>query len=225
MKPSSAAAPITTYKQGEAILCLTKTNSVLIALSQPEFGAGQPPAVFVLVANTSPRPFVLGPASVRVLGDGKPVRIYTYEDLKRGIEKEASREAFRAVMAAVGDSMSASSPTVSTTSGNYSMYGSSGWTAHGNFSANTHTYDPAAQAAARAAIDQRTDNWLARIAANKATQVNSLDWILRENTLQPGTYAGGLVKLHPEDLKNVRVVLFTVQAGEEAHEFPLEVSK
>jgi len=26
-------------------------------------------------------------------------------------------------------------------------------------------------------------------------------------------------------LKNVRVVLFTVQAGEEAHEFPLEVSK
>ena len=223
LKPAAAAAPMTTYRQGQAILCQTKANGVLLAVSKPEFKPGDPPALFLLVLNNGAAPFLLAPSAVSVSAEGRPVRVYTYEELRGTIDKSASRKNFWTRVAAVGAAMSDSPPTRSETTGKFNVQGPYGREAYGNFSSTTYTYDPAARAAARAANNRQTREALADIEFSKAVQVDNLGWILRENTLDPGTYAGGVVKLHPEDLKDARVVLVTVQAGDETHEFPLEV--
>lgn len=225
MKPASAAASITSYQQGQAILYQNRASEVLLGLAKPDFKPGDPPAMLLVVRNNSPAPFLLAPSSLSVTADGRPVRVYTYEELKTGIDKQASRKSFWNGLAAGMSSMSANSPTTSKTTGSYTIRDNYGNQAGGDYTATTVTDDPAATAARRGEINNQAAATRREIQATNATQIQGLSSILRENTLAPGAVAGGVVKLHPEDLKDAQAVSITVQAGDEAYEFPLEVLK
>ncbi len=216
---------MTSYYQGQAVLYQVKASEVLLGLAKPDFKPGDPPAMLLVVRNNSAAPFLLAPSSLSVTADGRPVRVYTYEELQTGIDKSASRKSFWNGLAAGMSSMSGNSATTSKTTGNYTIRDDYGNRAGGTYTATTVTDDPAATAARRAAINNQAAATRREIEFDKVTQLQGLSSILRENTLAPGAMAGGVVKLHPEDLKGAQAVSITVQAGDEAYEFPLEVLK
>lgn len=214
------------YEQGVAVLRSSKTNLVVVRLLSSEFSneTNAMPAFFVAVANGTDNAIDFSTANVTATSGGERVKVYSFEDVQKRIKREAALMAFAVAMNAAGQSMQASMPQTSYSSGSVNAYGTGGY-ARANYSGYATTYNPAATAAAQAQINANSQNQMAMIAAARNAQLNDTGALLRRNTVAPGNVAGGVVKLHAQDIRSGHPLVLTVTVGPEVHEFKFNVTR
>jgi hypothetical protein len=214
------------YEGGVPILKSVKRDTVIVRLLTPEFSkdVNALPAFFVAVANGGTGAFDFSTSNITATCGSAPVRVYTAADVQKRIEHEAAMLAFATALNGASQSMQASMPQQTYTSGYASAYGSGGY-ANANYYGTSTTYNPAATAAAQAQINANTSQQMATIAGLRNAQLNGLGSMLKRETIAPGAFAGGVVKLHAEDIRNGQIVTLHVQTGSEVHDFLFAVGR
>ncbi len=224
------------YEQGIAVLKSYKTNGAVVRLLTNEFKSENPPAFYVAVANYSDKPFLFSTDNISLTTNGRLIKVFTYEDLKRKIELDQALMGLAIGLNAMSQSMMAAQPSYSYTSGyaNNSFYGnfnnwsSGNWgnfrgTSHGYYSSSTTTYDPAKTAIAQSAINANMTQQLAGVAATSNIQLNNLDVILQANTVNPGEYRGGVIKIDPSYITSGAHLILRIRTPQDNHEFYFDI--
>ncbi len=220
-----------TYTEGAAKLESRGKNGVEVVVTTlpNKIPSGQPGCVIVSVVNFSRTPFNFDTDNITISHAGKPLRIFTYEQLRQKEETRATMLAVASGLNAAGQSMRANTPTTTYGSGNYygstqSSYGS-GYrpvSYSGSYYGSSTTYNPAQAAAANAAIDANTSAQMSDIAATRDANIDSLSNVIRKTTVKPGNFYSGLAMFkipYPgSSLKEIEVVVETLG---EKHVFPL----
>jgi hypothetical protein len=221
--PNNPIKPI--YEQGAAVLRSQKKHAVVLRLLTPEFrtrGFDGLPTFYVAIANLGDHELDISTANITATAAEKPVHVYTFEELKREIKHEADEQRTALAMAAAAQSIAASVPQQTYSSGTATAYGKSGTTSV-NYNQVATTYNPAATAAAQAQINASMVNQMAAAAASQAVNMDSLGGMLRRNTVLPGQVAAGVVKLDPDELSSSRPLVVLVTVDGETHEFVFKV--
>jgi hypothetical protein len=182
------------------------------------------PALFISFRNKSRSSIDFSTDNLSATSGGSKVKIYTYEELERIIQQQAAAMAFATAMSAASQTMAASMPQTTYSSGTASAYGSGGY-AYGSYSGASTTYNPAATSAAVSQINSNAANQMRGIAETRDAQVVNLSEILRRNTVRPGEAVGGLVKFKNSDLKTGKPFRLVATVNGENHEFLFEVGK
>lgn len=221
---SESQSPV--YEQGVAVLQSQQTNGVVVRVLTPEFTSetNSLPALLIYVSNGTDKSFDFSANDIEVLSGKSRVKVYSYEEMQKRIKRESALLAFALAMNAAGQSMQASMPKTSYTSGSVNAYGAGGYS-YANYSGYTTTYNPAAAASAQAQINANMMNQMSMVATTRSIQLNDTGSFLRRNTVMPGKMAGGVVKLHAQHIKKGKPLRLRVTAGGEAHEFALDVGK
>lgn len=215
-----------TYEQGIAVLRSVKTHGVVIRLLSTGFSneTHNLPALFVGFANGSEHSIDFSTKNISCKSGSQTVKIYTFEELEKKIKHEAAMMALALALNSASQSMAASMPQHTYSSGTVSAYGSGGY-AQGYYSGFSTTYNPAANAAAQAQINANTMNMMASVASSRDIQLNNLSSMLRRNTVNPGSFVSGIVKLHSEDITARQPLRLVVNVDAEEHEFIFDISK
>ena len=215
-----------TYDQGIAVLKSIKTHGVVIRLLTSIFSneTRELPALLVGFFNGSDHAIDFSTQNISCISGSKTVKIYTFEELEKKIKSEAALLAFALAMNSASQSMAASMPQQTYSSGTVSAYGSGGY-AHGSYSGYSSTYNPAASAAAQAQINANTMNMMTAVGSSRNIQLNNLSSMLRKNTVDPGEFVSGVVKLNATDIIAGEPLRLIVSLDSENHEFIFDVSK
>lgn len=161
----------------------------------------------VLIVNSGKTAFNFGLENVTAFnGAGKPLRLYSREDVERHARVKAAWRKAAIAMSAAGESMSASLPTQTsyngTYSGNstYSVQNPSGQrvgTLYGNTTGYTSgtitTYNPAATIAAQQAINANTDANVRATNSLLQDEMAAAQGMLATTTICPKSMYSGLV--------------------------------
>lgn len=223
----SSASPVrATYEQGTAVLKSQKTNGVVVRVLTGQFSKETHalPAFYVAVSNAGEKEIDFSTANVSALSGKNRVEVYTFEAMEKKIKREAAMMAFALAMNSASQSMAASMPQTTHSSGSVYATGTGG-SARAVYSGTTTTYNPAAASAAQAQINAQTMNQMSMVASARDIQLNNLGSMLRRNTLAPGAFAGGVVKLHAEDIQSGEPLKLVVSVGGEPHEFVFDIGK
>lgn len=223
---SNLNAVDTTYEQGVAVLKSVKSHAVVLRVLSTSFSneTRELPALLVGFANGRDHAIDFSTQNISCRSGDRVVKVYNFEELEKKIKKEAALLAFALAMNSASQSMAASMPQHTYSSGTVSAYGSGGF-AHGSYSGYSTTYNPAASAAAQAQINANTMNMMTAVASSRNIQLNSLSSMLRRNTVGPGEFVSGVVKLHAEDIVAGQPLRLVVSLGSENHEFIFDISK
>ncbi len=221
LAPSRANPSPAIVEHGRALLRSSKTHAVAVVLLTPQYEARMSalPAFLVVAANGGETPLPFSPGNVRAFSGDTEVKLYTYRELAWRINLAAERQAETIGENAAADFMEAHSSQV----------------------AQSHTFDLPAITTGRFQPTTATpvvDPALATVALNQmvktsqgvaesitAPQLDQLEGLLRENVIEPGQRAGGMVKLHPEDIKSGLPLKLVVSIGDEKHEFLFDAGK
>lgn len=222
--PGNARAPI--YNSGVPTLIEVKRNVVIVQPLTPEFSKDTAalPTFFVLVGNRTNAPLDFSAANISATSDNRPVELYTYATLRHRIEHDADMQRLAFALAGGMQSMAAAMPQQSYTTGNAYAYGSGAY-ASGTYSGFTTTYNPAATAAAQTQIERNMAHQMAAVASVSKLQINSLGAMLRRDTIEPGRFAGGTVKLHARDIRSGAPLVLHVSIGGDEYRFVFTVGK
>jgi hypothetical protein len=221
----SSSSPIrATYEQGTAVLVSQKTNGVVLRVLTAEFSKNTLPSFYVAVSNGGDSEIEFSTSNLSAFSGKERVRVYTYEELDKKIRREAAMAAAAAAMNGASQSISASMPVTTYSSGSAYSSGSGGY-AGATYYETTTAYDPAAAAAAQAQINAQTTSQMSMIASARNIQLDNLGSVLRRNTLRPGASMGGVAKLHSEDIESGQPLEIIVSIGGETHEFVFDVGK
>lgn len=214
------------YSQGVATLLSEKKNSVVVRLLSPEFTieTHSLPSFYVGMVNGMDVAVDFSTENIKAFSGEKSVRVYTYDEIEKRIKREAAWTAFAVALNGASQSMAASMPQTTQTTGSVTSSGPGGYST-GTYTGTTTTYNPAATASANARIQANTRDQLESIASSASAQVNNAQAMLRRNTVGIYESTGGIVKLHAEDIKRGRPLRIIVQVGEESHEFLFTVEK
>lgn len=214
------------YEQGNAVLISKKKNEVMVRLLSDRFsGATHSLPEFLVVVNNRSKSIIdFSTDNVTAMSGEKSVRIFTYEKLRKRIETEAAIQAFAAAMNGASQSISASMPQQSYHSGSAYAYGSGGYT-RATYTGTTTTYNPAASAIARSNIQANTSNQISSIAMSRDAALGDTTSMLRRDTIMPGAFAGGVVKMYGQDLRRGKPLKITVQIQGELHDFYFDVGR
>lgn len=220
----NSVAPI--YEQGVPLVKSQKTNGVVVRILTSEFNneTNGLPSLFVAAYNGSTSDLDFSTENIRAESGGKPVKVYSFEQMQKRIRNEAALMAFAVAMSAAGASVQASLPQTSYTSGTINAYGTGGY-ARANYGAITTTYNPTAVAAAQAQINSNMMSQMSMVASSRNLQLSGTAALLRRNTIAPGAAAGGVVKLHGPDIEAGKPLRITVNLQGEIHEFLFEVGR
>ena len=126
--------------------------------------------------------------------------------------------AIAVALSSASQSIQASSPTYTYTSGTVSAYGSGGY-ARGTYSSTSTTYNSAATIAAQAQIRESTMRQMTEIVTVRDIQLERLSSMLRRNTVRKGEIVSGVIKLEAKNIKVDQPLYLTVTIGSEVHEF------
>lgn len=217
-------API--YSQGNPVLVSKKKNEVSVGLLSERIAndPGMLPEFLVVLVNSSGTVIDFSTDNITANSGGKPVRVYTYDKLRRHIANRAAMLAFAGAMNGAAQSIAASAPQTSYSTGTVSAYGSGGY-ARGTYTAQTTTYNPAASAAAVSTINANTSNNIRNIVASRDSALSDTTSMLRRDTIMPGNAAGGVVKLYAQDLRLGKTLVLTVTVSGESHDFYFDIGK
>lgn len=227
LRVSSLNTVTPVYVQGNAVLLSKKKNEVSVRLISERI-ANDPsllPEFLVVFGNSSKAVVDFSTQNVTATSGGKPVRVYTYEKLRKHIETRAAMLAFAGALNGAAQSLNTSMPQTSYSSGSVSAYGSGGGYARGTYTARTTTYNPAASAAAVSTINANTSNHIQNIVASRDAALSDTTSMLRRDTVMPGQAAGGVVKLYAQDLRLGKTLVLTVTVSGETHDFYFDVGK
>lgn len=213
------------YQQGVPVLRSVKQNTVVVRLLSPEFSndMNHLPAFYIAVQNGGTTPFNFSTFSISASSGDSAVQVYTHDQLVAYVRRKAAWAAFGTALAGGLQAAAAATPQQTYTSGTATVYGSNGY-ATGTYSGTSTTYDPAEAVAAQAQVEANTDQQMAMIAAARDAQVNDLRSVLRENTVEPGQFVGGVVFLNPERIRAGQQLVIDVSVGDEDHRFIFDVS-
>ncbi len=201
------------YESGCPVLISEKTNAVLLSFSTIPFNRQQNAAVFIQVKNNSSEPFNISPRNVGATLDGKTLKVYTYEELKKKIETDAAWQAFAVALNGMSASIRAAQPRTSSTFGT---------TSYGTYSGFSTTFEPAATAQAQAVIDANTNQQITAIEAGRNAKLSGLQSLLRLTTVQPDQVKGGVVQIEPPVASSKpKTLRITVSTPADEHAFDL----
>ncbi|MBU6183447.1 MAG: hypothetical protein KGR46_11640 [Verrucomicrobia bacterium] len=232
------------YVQGNPVVRSKEKTTCFVSFSPEAFPAGQRGCLNVTLANTSKTPMNFGPENITVSCDGKALKSFTYEALKREIQQRAAAAAIAMGMAGAMQVAAASMPTTTTTYGSSYGYGnfagtanpsmgynpwnySGNYNSYGSYSATSTTYNPAAMVSAQAAVNSNTLQQMNMITANRNASLADLESMLRTTTIPPGAAYGGniIFKLPPTPGKTPKEILVTVRTPVDAHQIKVAYSK
>lgn len=233
-----------TYVHGNPVVSSKDKTAAFVSFSPEAFSTSQRGCLNVTLANTSKTPLNFGPENISVSCDGKALKTFSYEALKREIQQRAAAAAIAMGMAAGMQAASASMPATTTTYGSSYGYGNFSGTANpaygcspmrysgnynsfGSYSATSTTYNPAATASAQAAVNANSLQQMNMITANRNASLAELESMLRTTTIPPGAaYGGNIVfKLPPAPGKTPREILVTIQTPVDAHQIKVAYRK
>ena len=177
------------YSSGSALVVSHKEfSSVVIKVDPLASTVQRKVCLFVGVKNASNQPSVFSSENIHVLADGKPLKVYPYEEMVESIEKQRR---VATALTAIGGAMEGmgaySAASTSYQSGTINAPGYQA-TYYGS------TYDPAAGMQAQAEVNARTSNQLSNInqaAVQKAGAISQV--ALKKQTVEPGEVYGGTV--------------------------------
>jgi len=233
-----------TYVQGNPVIPSKNKTAAFVSFSPEAFSANQRGCLNVTLANTSKTPVNFGPENIFVSCDGKALKTFSYEALKREIQQRAAAAAIAMGMAAGMQAAAASMPTTTTTYGTSYGYGNFAGTANptygynpwrysgnynsfGSYSATSTTYNPAATVSAQAAVNANSLQQMNMIAANRNASLANLESMLRTTTIPPGAaYGGNIVfKLPPTPSKSPKEILITIKTPVDTHQIKVAYRK
>ena len=233
-----------TYVQGNPVVSSKGKTTAFVSFSPEAFPTNQRGCLNVTLANTSKSPLNFRPENISVSCDGKELKTFTYEALKREIQQRAAAAAIAMGMAAGMNAAAASMPATTTTYGSSYGYGNFSGTANpafgynpwrysgnynsfGTYSATSTTYNPAATVSAQAAVNANSLQQMNMIAANRNASLANLESMLRTTTIPPGAaYGGNIVfKLPPTPGKAPKEILITIQTPVDAHQIKVAYRK
>lgn len=219
---NNPVAPI--YENGQAVLVSKKSNDVLVKLVTYEFANSTEllPGFLVVLNNRGKQVIDFSTDNISATSGSKNVRVYSYEKLRKRIQTEATMAAIAVALNGASASMAASMPQTTYHSGTVSAYGSGGY-ARGSYTGTTTTYNPAASAAARSNIQANTHGQMSSVIHNRDAALSDTESMLRRNTVMPGDYAGGVVRLYAQDLQRKKPLCLRVNVQGETHEFFFDV--
>lgn len=183
-------------------------------------GSNARPRFVIAALNRAKQPVTITTSDIiasRSVGAKRfAIRVYRYDELVKEAEDEKNAKLTLAVLSGVAGAMSAANAGYTQTSG--SVYGNNAY--YGSY--NATTYNPAlAQMAADENADRMADN-VAGIQASGDAQLSMLQGtILKDHTLMPGEWHGGVIVLDvPEkDSANRAEYVIDVRIEGETHTF------
>jgi hypothetical protein len=188
---------------------------------------GDRPTFVLAVYNRAKRPAELRVANITAhhVGDGKqkPVRVFTHEELVAEARRKQTWAAVGAALSGAGGALSAANAGYSHTQGTYTGYARgpySNVSVGGTYTATT--YDPSKAYAAQAINNAQTAANFAAIEAEGQQQLSALqNTILKDNTVLPGEWIGGLVVLDEpsKGADGIARYQVNVRFGDELHSF------
>jgi len=225
VSPNNPVPPI--YEQGDPVLVSRKKHDVMVRLISHAFSSSihDLPSFLVVLKNRGNSTLEISEANVTGLSGSKPVRVYNPEKLRKKIQTEAAILAMSAALSGASQSIAASMPQQTYTSGSAYAYGSGGSYARANYSGVASTYNPAATNLAISQINANTANEVDAIASNRNSALADTSTMLQRNTLFPGQTAGGVVKLYGQDMSRGKPLKLVVTIDGELHEFLFDIGK
>jgi len=221
----SAANPAAATEEG-GVPCLRSagTNPVTLWVLTPRFRASlddlAPPAFRILVKNGGRQAFAFSPASIMAFSDGTEVPVLTAAEYLRAIDVQAvALERMTDVASAQArqkiddyEALASNATAGITTDTAKPMY---------DFSTVPHPDTEAEKEKVAASEKDRRDEinrWRRRL-------LDDVPAMLGDQTVAPGTMAGGVIRLAPENVSPGRTLKLTENAGGETHEFLFEVGR
>jgi hypothetical protein len=225
VSPNNPVPPI--YEQGDPVLVSRKKHEIMVRLISHGFSSSihDLPSFLVVLKNRGNSTLEISEANVTGLCGSKAVRVYNAEKLRKKIQTEAAILAMSAALEGASQSIAASMPQQTYSSGSAYAYGSGGSYARANYSGMTTTYNPAATNAAISQINANTANEVGAIASNRNSALADTSTMLQRNTLFPGRIAGGVVKLYGQDMSRGKQLKLVVTIDGEQHEFLFDIGK
>lgn len=179
-------------------------------------------ALGVVAFNDSSANANLGTENVTVSTiSGKPVRVFTHNQLVKEAKSAAAWQAFAVALAGAANTYAASQPTTVNSYG--SVYGSGGYA---NYASTTSVYNPSNAALASSINQAQTNRSLNDISNTlESTLANLGSNILQTTTIEPGNAYGGNVvvdkpSFEKDEAQELKVV---VNFNDETHEFRFKV--
>ncbi len=217
------------YQKGSKVVISKKKNIIAIKAKEYFFSSERPTLV-VSVYNATEQPFDFSTESISATIEGKPIRIFTYQELAKEIEDQRRSAAIAAALAGFSQVLAASTPSTQYHSGTVnSTYTGSGYTGYGTgtYSGYTTTYNPASTLQAQTLANAQMMQNMTLINQSANSSLNELEnIILRKETVRPGTWFGGNIKLDrlpvSEDQKEILVGL---NIENDVHQFKFIVMK
>ena len=221
------------FKDGRKTLISIKQNSVAVAPDTETVTSGQRGDFVIAVNNGTSQDILFSTedvtASANTNGQFTSLKVLSYDEL---IAEEKNRKAWAAVAAAlqgVGDSMNAANAGYSKTYGTYSgsAYSNYGKSVSGYGSYSSTTYNYTAAQAARNTPQANSEARFARLDAESRENLKNLSsTILKKETIFPGAWHGGIVKVDlPEVVEQPQEIKLVVNVAGEHHEFKFTQEK
>jgi hypothetical protein len=216
-------------RDGDPALISTQKQIVMLRPAAATIRRGERPAFIVAVYNRSNRPTELQVAGITAVQTGltnqAPNHVYTYDELVAETRRKQAWAAVGAAVAGAAGSYSAANAGYSQTYGTYSGRVSgpySSATMSGTYSSTT--YDAGRAYAAQSINNAQTAANLASIQAQGQQRLSELQTtILKDNTVLPGEWVGGMVVLDIPDKTPDGVMHYQtdVHFGNEVHSFTI----
>lgn len=217
LAPVPVAGQSLTYTQGTPTLISRRKNAALVALLTPQTNGNA--IFFVGVANRSKQPFNFGSENIAADSNGRPLQVFSYEDLARQVQSKQAWSNVAIALGAGARAAAAAQPSRTYAQGN--IYGYNGQQI-GSYNAYGTTYDPIAQQAAQSAITAEAQGQSAENAARAQAQLAQLSAVLRTTTVYPGKTFGGVAEINTNGALGALAV--TLNVGGEPHVFTFRIS-
>ena len=221
------------FRDGRESLISIKRHTVSISPEESVIRVGQRGAFVVVVRNSGTDEFVFSTDDIAAAAAGPgttgPLKVFSYEELVAEERRRQAIVAFGAALQGAGEAMSASSAGYTRSTGTYSgtAYTSKGTTVTSSGTYTGNTYDFAAAQAAQNAAAARSSQRFAQIEAEGRASLSALSSaILKKQTVMPGEWHGGVVRVQLPALQESPVdFLVTVNVGGESHTFKFRQMK
>lgn len=188
-------------RDGVPALVSYRKHAVFLRPTDVRQQSGSRPSFVVAMFNRGNTPATFKMSDVRVemiRPRHARIRVYTHAELEDEVETERNTRLFLAALSGAAGALSAASAGTTHTHGSYSYHSPYGG-GSGFYTAST--YNPALAQAAMNANTDRTLHTMASIEANAQNALASLkSTILKDHTLMPGEWHGGVIVLDPPEM-------------------------
>ncbi|HEY9129071.1 MAG TPA: membrane lipoprotein lipid attachment site-containing protein [Sulfurovum sp.] len=213
------------FNNGNEVVVSSKRSSVLLSSLTPTYKSNTKPKIFIGLKNRTSKSFNFSTENVQAFVDGKPHKIYTYEELADEIETSKKWAAVGAALSGMGRSMSAANAGTTYHSGTYnsSSYNTYGTNSYSSGSYSGYSYNSAATQQARDASNAQTQADFKAIKDKEQASLNSINGVVRKTTISPNRFYSGTIVLESmENPKETHTLNMVVTLGNEKHNFILK---